>query len=93
MYVVDIVDWVGPPAWSLLIPANDDRTRAGASRFTTKYGISFLLYLNRLTFHVIGYLPKHKAVLRHVNLLLFARQIADGMTYLEQQRWVCIHPL
>ncbi len=33
-----------------------------------------------------GYLPKNKAILRHVNLLLFAQQIAAGMVYLEQQR-------
>ena len=35
-----------------------------------------------------AYLPKHKAILKHANLLLFAQQIANGMVYLEQQRYI-----
>ena len=37
---------------------------------------------------VLDYLPKHKSQLRTPNLVLFAEQIAAGMTYLESQRYV-----
>ena len=42
---------------------------------------------------VLDYLPKHKSQLRTPNLVLFAEQIAAGMTYLESQRYVISSPI